>query len=151
MVGDLLFPRSIYVFWEPVSTMMLADVDSLGGKPAWLYSSPYEWGVLDLIGTFPSRDGWCASYDGVSNLNAPSFGQVVIKGKQYSDHGQVPGLGFEVDLSLIELDTNDEDTSMFTKPVVNSDFITLLQNEAQGGVIVLQSDTNPKQYLVTLP
>lgn len=83
----------------------LSSVDALGGPEGRIYSSPSMQATLGLEGvSYPFRKGWCADYDGDPDTPAPGFMDCRIVGKQFSMHGQIPGVPFEVDLSEIEED-----------------------------------------------
>lgn len=110
---------------EPSVRAQLRVIESLDGPEAWVYSSPYEWQVLGMTGDFSAYKGWCADYDDDPSSPAPSFGGVTVAGKQYSAHGQIPGLGFEVDLSEIEVGVEP------TK-VVNADAIEAIKAAVHG-------------------
>jgi hypothetical protein len=82
----------------------LAFADALGlPKQAGIYSAAWWWGTNIGADWYKGRPLWVAHYDSTANLTFSQFGGwQTCEMKQYSEHGEIPGLGFEVDLNYYE-------------------------------------------------
>lgn len=120
------------------------------GCTAGIYTSPYMITALGLEAAFAGKyaavQRWIADYD---DDPSPLGGAAM---KQYSEHGQIPGLAYELDLNYREEEPMPE-----LDPVVNADEINLIRDlvtamasGGSGAVIKKVRDSNPAEYRITL-
>lgn len=148
----------------------LAFADALNlPKQAGIYSAAWWWNVKMAGSWYSGRPLWVANYDEAQNIAfAPFGGWTSCDMKQFSEHFEIPGVGFEVDASYYQDEPAaappapaQEDPHVAISPPMSKDdgiavFVKAVYPQvAEPGVAIIPQETQespPRRvYRVELP
>lgn len=151
----------------------LAQADKLTGKLTRIYTSKYMWDRLGMTTTKYAAQGrllWNAHYDGKADgfeIPYPFGGWTTCIVDQYSGHGFIPALGFEIDLNeeLLVAPSTEEPMKLLALSdvekarlgaalpgIFSKHFSDLVNLDAKDGYSIgLVDDPNNDVVILTLP